>query len=167
MADITGPISTLAGALYGVPDGAKCDNHPKRKATHRLQGETDSFGCEMHDLCEQCYQRYRKEDREADRSGVCDWCKEAATDLRDRRDYDEGLYGPVYRVCGGCVRRQNEELEEENGFDDYDDPGDWDDEDTDQYPPPARIAGARPKPSVTCKSCGKPWAPKHQCRART
>lgn len=46
------------------------------------------------------------------RCGKCDWCKEEATDLRPRRDYDEGLYGPVYEVCGECVRKDNEEIGE-------------------------------------------------------
>jgi hypothetical protein len=97
-----------------------CDEHPDRLSYRRVQGETDSFGSEMHDMCQECYENYRKE-MEAHRAeaatGVCDWCKAHATDLRDRRDYDEGMCGPVYRVCGPCVRRDNEAAQAE--LDDY------------------------------------------------
>ena len=52
MADVTGRISTLPGSGHKVPDGTMCDNHPDRLATHRVQGETDSFGSEMNDMCD-------------------------------------------------------------------------------------------------------------------
>lgn len=39
MADVTGPISTLPGASHAVPDGTKCDRHPRRKAVARIQGD--------------------------------------------------------------------------------------------------------------------------------
>lgn len=42
------------------------------------------------------------------------------------RDYDEGLHGPVYRVCGVCQKRQEAEARAE--LDSYDD-GYFDDED--------------------------------------
>ena len=114
MADVTGPISSLPGSRHSLPDGAVCDVHPDRPAVARIQGETDSFGCEMNDCCQECVDEIRTYSRSAEaRSGRCDWCKEQATDLRDRRDYDEGMSGPVYRVCGACVKQQNERLEEE------------------------------------------------------
>src|SRR6266436_3451900 len=117
MSDVTGPISTLPGTVREPPYGSRCDNHPKRTATHRIQGETDSMGCEMHDLCDECTAEMREHHAEA-RVGQCDWCKTEATDLRNRRDYEEGMTGPIYRVCGACVRRQNDELREE--ADEYD-----------------------------------------------
>lgn len=134
MADITGPISTLSGALHAVPKGQKCDEHPDRDAVARIQGETDSFGSEMHDWCQECLDEYRayKNSPAATehRKGICEWCKGPADDLRDRRDYDEGLCGRVYRVCGACVKRQNEELAAEAADDDgYDDWDDFDDSD--------------------------------------
>jgi hypothetical protein len=63
------------------------------------------------------------------RKGRCDWCAKDATDLRDARDYEEGMSGRVYRVCGGCIKAQNDEIERDlaeydNGWDDYDDYGD-------------------------------------------
>jgi hypothetical protein len=117
MADVTGPISTLPGASHAVPDGAKCDRHPRRKAVARIQGETDSFGCELNDMCQECldeHRSYLKSPEAAEyRKGVCEWCKNPADDLRDRRDFEEGMTGRVYRVCGGCVKKENERLEEE------------------------------------------------------
>lgn len=122
MADVTGPISTLPGAEQNSPEGMMCDDHPDRKAYRRVQGETDSMGCEMHDMCEECYTTYKAEQKTADRSGVCDWCKTHQSDLRPRRDFEEGSSGPVYDVCGGCVRRENERLaqELEDSYDDWD-----------------------------------------------
>jgi len=127
MADVTGPISTLPGSRHAPPDGEMCDDHPDRIATHRVQGETDSFGSEMHDMCKECFDRHLEEEREyreEARRGMCDWCKKEATDLRDRRDFEEGMYGRVYRVCGACVKAENERLQEEleeSGY--YDDWG--------------------------------------------
>lgn len=131
MADVTGPISTLSGATHDVPDGMKCDEHPDRDAVVRIQGETDSFGCEMHDLCQECAdadRAWRKSPEAAEaRKGMCDWCKGEATDLRDRRDYEEGMCGRVYQVCGACVKRENDELKAESDY--YDDGRDYDDYD--------------------------------------
>lgn len=97
MADVTGPISTLPGATHALPKGATCDQHPDRPAVVRVQGETDSFGCEMIDMCEECRQADLEEQRNADTSGVCEWCKQHAPRLRHRRDYEEGHVGSRLR----------------------------------------------------------------------
>lgn len=113
MAKVTGPISTLPGANHPFPDGLKCDLHPNKLAVARSQGETDSLGCEMHDMCRECfreYQDYMKSPNRESLKGRCDWCGHDATDLRDARDYDEGLCGRVYRVCGACKKRQHDRL---------------------------------------------------------
>lgn len=135
MADVTGPISTLSGTMHAVPDGMKCDNHPDRPAVARVQGETDSFGCEMHDLCDECLKAEREWENSEEaaewRKGQCEWCKATVEDLRDSRDYDEGMHGRVYRVCGNCIKRRNDEAEAEleaNGYyGDYDDGDNYDD----------------------------------------
>ena len=107
-----------------------CDEHPDRPAVARIQGETDSFGCEMHDLCQECLdaeRAYRNSPEAAEwRKGTCEWCKNPADDLRDRRDYEEGNCGRVYRVCGACVKRDNEYWAAEAAADDdyYGDDGD-------------------------------------------
>lgn len=123
MADVTGPISTLPGALHALPKGATCDQHPDRPAVVRVQGETDSFGCEMIDMCEECRQADIEEQRNADTSGTCEWCKQHAPRLRHRRDYEEGMSGRVYEVCDDCIKRVNEQDEDYlRGLDS----GDWD-----------------------------------------
>lgn len=106
MADVTGPISTLPGAGHAIPAGTMCDEHPDRPAVARIQGETDSFGSELIDCCQQCRSEFRDAIRN-DRSGRCDWCKMDASDLLDTRDYEEGSCGPVYRVCGACRKRRD------------------------------------------------------------
>jgi hypothetical protein len=101
-----------------------CDVHPDRKAVVRIQGETDSFGCEMHDCCQECADEIRESEQTPEaRTGKCDWCKHQATDLRDRRDIDEGMCGPVYRVCGACEKKYDAELAAELAYydDDYGD----------------------------------------------
>lgn len=122
MADVTGPIRTLPGSAHGVPDGTMCDDHPERPATHRVQGETDSFGSEMHDLCDECWTDLRKEMDEPQEAFPCDYCKVPSADRRAIRDPDEGMYGPVYYVCPECRKRQRERLDEEarEFYDDYD-----------------------------------------------
>lgn len=128
MSDVTGPISSLPGSRHTPPDGTRCDEHPDRPAIARVQGETDSFGCEMNDLCEECLKAEREYARSPEAtSGRCDWCKKDATDLRARRDYEEGMCGPVYEVCGGCAARSDARIQADldaydNGRDD-----DWDD----------------------------------------
>lgn len=123
MAEVTGPCSTMPGAIHTLPEGTMCDDHPDRPAIKRVQGETDSFGSELHDMCAECYEQH-KVDMEAYRkeiaTGCCDWCKNGATDLRQMRDFEEGSAGPLYMVCGACRKRQADELAEEaNARDDF------------------------------------------------
>ena len=128
MADITGPTSTLSGARHDVPEGQKCDKHPRRKAVVRIQGETDSFGCELIDMCQECLDAERAWEKSPEaaewRKGKCEWCKKECVDLRDARDYEEGLNGRVYRICGPCTKRRNDEDRAELDY--YDDGRDWD-----------------------------------------
>ncbi len=125
MADVTGPISTLPGARHAPPEGTMCDDHPDRPAVTRLQGETDSFGSEMHDLCAECLAEHNEWKRTApDNIGTCDWCGAPDVKLRHRRDIDEGMYGRVYDVCAACVKRDNDRIREE--LDEYDDLHDGD-----------------------------------------
>lgn len=138
MADVTGPISTLPGTGHKVPPGTMCDYHPDVPAVRRVQGETDSFGCELNDYCQTCIDAQRtyaqsdegKAAMAAHRCGHCDWCKQYATDLGSKRDWEEGSAGPVYRVCGACVdketKRLAEELRDRDPGPDYDEPMDDD-----------------------------------------
>lgn len=112
MADVTGPISSLPGSSHDPPKDAKCDEHPDRPAVIRIQGETDSFGSEMHDLCDECLKADRdyraSPEAQEYRKGLCEWCRQDATDLRDARDYEEGMCGRIYRVCGACIKSVND-----------------------------------------------------------
>ena len=125
MADVTGPISTLSNSFHDLPDSQMCDLHQDRKAVARVQGETDSFGSEMNDMCQECLDEHRAYLRSPEaaehRKGICEWCKNPADDLRDRRDYEEGMSGRVYRVCGECVKKENQRLADEDEYYDNDD----------------------------------------------
>ena len=114
MSDVTGPISTLPGCGHVVPDGQMCDEHPDRPAIARIQGETDSFGCEMIDCCAECRDQLRQELREG-RGGTCDRCHTHAERLSDTRDDEEGPRGPVYRYCDACIRQRDRRLAAEYG----------------------------------------------------
>ena len=105
MADVTGPISTLPGSTHKPPTGMNCDSCGK-PAVIRIQGETDSFGSEMHDLCFQCGIEAEKR---SVLSGQCDWCKTEFDKLFPARNYDEGMCGPVYYVCLSCRKKQQDE----------------------------------------------------------
>lgn len=108
-----GPVSSLPGSRHNVSSSSMCDTHPDKFATIRIQGETDSMGAEFIDMCQECFDKYQKRDRSAESTGCCDWCNKAATDLRPRRDVEEGMCGPVYQVCRACVRRENERYADE------------------------------------------------------
>lgn len=112
MSDVTGPISTLPGSGHDVPDGMECDYHPGVAAVARVQGETDSMGCEMNDMCAECLADYRARLSEPD-PGECDWCKKEVADRGDARDYEEGMHGQVYLVCGPCIKRRDKRIAEE------------------------------------------------------
>lgn len=128
MGDVTGPISSLPGSLHAVPAGCKCDDHSDRDAVARIQGETDSFGCEMIDMCAECLAEHRSYEKELDRSGSCDWCGLHKPMLRETRDYDEGMCGRLYMVCAECRTRANEEAAAELNAMGWDDLGDWPDD---------------------------------------
>jgi hypothetical protein len=125
MADISrGPVSSMPGSVHHLPEGATCDEHPLRRALKRVQGETDSFGCEYVDMCEECFNAFRTyEAEERKRLKYCCWCKQEKMGVRPHRDMDEGMSGPLYDVCGDCITAENmraaEELEESGYFDRY------------------------------------------------
>ena len=112
MSDVSGPISTLPGSVHTAH--GMCDEHPERSATIRIQGETDSFGAEFYDLCDECANALRAEIKgEREKPRRCDWCKTVATDTHPHRDFEEGSCGRVYDVCGACRLRELDSLAEE------------------------------------------------------
>lgn len=109
MADVTGRISSLPGSHHSVPSGSTCDEHPDILAVARVQGETDSMGSEMHDLCQACYDEHLAEKKRLDGGafeGSCDRCKSGKqVPLFPWRDSEEGSCGPVYYYCRPCKDR--------------------------------------------------------------
>lgn len=103
----------MPGSVHKLPDKTVCDTHPDRLAVIRLQGETDSFGAELNDMCQECLDEHKKYLSEEDTSGKCDWCK---TDVQKRvttRDYEEGLAGRLYYVCVPCINKYDESIRRE------------------------------------------------------
>lgn len=138
----SGSVSSMPGSSHALPNGAMCDVHPTVRAVARIQGETDSFGCEYHLMCQACLDENRKATREAyEAESFCDWCKTLKTHCAPRRDFEEGMGGPVYNVCRDCVNKENDRINEELEYqdehygpldDDFDD--DFDDDDFDDEP---------------------------------
>lgn len=117
-----GPVSTLPGQGKPLEDGSMCDEHD-RPAVKKIQGETDSFGCEFFYMCQECYDAYQNE---GDPVYDCDHCHKERQ-CTPIRDIDEGMSGPVYYVCSECRSKHNKRLQEE--CDRYAD----DDDDDDEY----------------------------------
>lgn len=123
-----GPVATMPGNSLSLPEGTMCDDHPDRLAVKRIQGETDSMGCEAADMCQECLDKYReavKAHAAEAATGRCDWCGQHKTTLAKRRDYDEGFSGRLYDVCLECRLRDNEAARAELAEYDYSD-CDWD-----------------------------------------
>ncbi|KXV79704.1 hypothetical protein AD953_01320 [Acetobacter malorum] len=115
----------LPGSLHSVPQDTKCGMHHNRDAVANIQGETDSFGAEYILMCQECYDEYKEEAKKPHIS-TCDWCKAKHVTVRPRRDYDEGMSGPVYYVCQNCIDKDNARIADELADDDLSyDCGDW------------------------------------------
>lgn len=103
MADVIGRNSYVPGQQLKVPDGTMCDEHADRPATHRIVGESDSFGSELVDFCEECYQKYQKAKSSALlEEKYCEICKNMKKFVKPRRDPEEGSSGRVYEMCSLC-----------------------------------------------------------------
>ena len=109
MADIIGPNSYLPGQVLKVPKGMMCDNHPEKPAVLRVVGETDSFGSELCDLCEECKQaHYKYIEEQKDLEKFCEICHGMKKDVKPRRDPEEGSCGRLYDMCPDCYRRMTD-----------------------------------------------------------
>jgi len=103
----------MPGGLVKFNKGSYC-NHCSMEdnpilAVVTIVGETDSFGCELLDLCQKCYTAVLEYEPEPEK---CDWCGKTAT-LSPLRDYTEGLNGPVYQVCRACHKKQDLNIRED------------------------------------------------------
>lgn len=136
----SGPVSSMPGSSHAFPEGSVCDDHADRPAVARIQGETDSFGCEYVLMCAECrdaFWAFRDQERQVEK--YCDWCRTMQKSVVPHRDMDEGSAGPLYNVCSKCIAKETEEayaeLEslESQGFDDPDPDRDFDDSDVDDF----------------------------------
>jgi len=134
----SGPVSTMRGHTSMAPVGMMCCSHEDRPAIKRVQGETDSFGAEYFGACQECLDELAKDD--GTYTGTCDWCEAESDKLRETRDYEEGMSGPVYDVCPGCRQKQNDaaaaELAEYDNRDEDDYGTDGDEPDEPEHPVP-------------------------------
>ena len=105
MAAVIGPNNYTPGQILKAVPGVMCDDHPEVVSVCRMVGETDSFGSEISDLCQTCFDTHLKQ--QANRSerpqewSHCEDCKNASNDVRQRRSYDESVLR--YR-CNACQK---------------------------------------------------------------
>ena len=119
MADVTGPNRYLPGHKSIPPEGMMCDGYNcecSNPAVVRVQGETDSWGSEISDYCQKCYDLMHV-DEEAPTPVKCEWCGTKAL-CHPTRDYEEGMCGRVYDVCVPCRKKQNDVAINELSHDD-------------------------------------------------
>lgn len=99
-----GPVSSMPGSRHSMPEGSMCDEHPTVPAVARVQGETDSFGCEYYFACQQCLDADRAyAEAERQKEKYCEWHRGMGLDVRPTRDYEEGssLPPPPTPAMGG------------------------------------------------------------------
>lgn len=104
MADVIGPNTYLPGQLLKVPEGMMCDDHENRPASYRVVGETDSFGSELIDWCDECYKKYLLSKENPEYNISCDHCQAVDCKTTATRDPDEGSCGPIYYLCDNCLK---------------------------------------------------------------
>ena len=103
----SGPVRTLPGSRH--PSTGTCDAHQERPAVTRIQGETDSMGCEYIHVCQECLDTILSNQIET-KIGCCEWCKNTV-ELSTTRDYEEGPSGRLYWVCTPCANTMYEYLD--------------------------------------------------------
>lgn len=105
MSAIFGPNSYLPGQKLPCPINQECDNHPGIKAVIRIVGECDSYGSELIDYCQECFDVY--ENNESSDS-ICDLCMQESVSLMPFKDQDEGTAGYIYNACPSCITANKE-----------------------------------------------------------
>lgn len=100
-----GPVFTLPGDVRELQDkeNQPCERCSAKPATHRLQGETDSFGCEYSYFCTDCLAKAKAQI--AVEPMTCEQCQTVSTEVMALRDPEEGLTGPVIHLCPTCNNR--------------------------------------------------------------
>jgi hypothetical protein len=107
-------MSNLPGSRMKYIGSETCEEcNTETRASWRLTGECDSFGCEYVFLCNDHMTKHDEAAKVANTSGTCDWCKTHQPDLSPHRDFEEGSNGPVYDICLACIQKESAALEEE------------------------------------------------------
>ena len=106
MAGVIGPNSYLPGQQLKVTNGMTCDKHTDRISVMRIVGETDSFGSEIIDMCDECKDNYLKHIAEQqDQEKRCEICLRMKKDVKPHRDPEEDSCGRLYDMCPECYRK--------------------------------------------------------------
>lgn len=95
-----GPVRTLPGSLHPFPEGTVCDVHQDCLAYVRIQGYTDSFGCEYHCLCSDCFSQLLDEVQQ--NADSCDSCGKVMPLYPERNPDESGAGRRVYWHCSNC-----------------------------------------------------------------
>lgn len=113
-----GPVSTMPGSASQIEFDEVCECGAP--AQYKVQGETDSFGCEYLFLCKGCLAVMRAEAMKP-REFCCDLCHERKTERPiNYRDYEEGASGRLYvicRACKNCCDAYDREMAEQQDYD--------------------------------------------------
>jgi len=88
------------------------------------------MGAEHYFQCEACRHKEREWRQANPTMGDCNWCKTSDVRIFPRRDFEEGMNGPVYDVCQACITKEAERIREEQDDDDDshllpEDPPEW------------------------------------------
>ena len=123
MAAVIGPNHYVTGQVLRTPYGQACDAHPEKLAEVRVVGETDSFGSELIDMCQECFQDYLRDKRDAQDELIrCQLCGSLTDTCQTWRDHEEGLTGRQYQACQTCRHERERAFAE--ALADVDDPED-------------------------------------------
>lgn len=143
-------MPSLPGQYVSLNDdewGLMCYTHHDRPATRRICVESDSFGSEYYNMCDECNEEHIANkaaiDADPERWETCK-CGNREPRMIQYRDMDEGMHGPVYEHCSKCHEKWNQRIAEEEEYYRQDD--DWYDDEP-YYDPrdddiPERDAGS-------------------------
>ena len=99
----------VPGKFTAIVKGAsgKCDKHPGLQSIIGMIGEADSYGAEVSELCQSCYDNAvikKAEESVANKERVayCEIHKGNGKDVKPFRDPDEGQSGRLYDACYSC-----------------------------------------------------------------
>ena len=116
MASLPGSRSTPRDDEWGL----NCLNHPDVLAVVRICTESDSFGSEYENYCQECMDQPMPEDEEVEEE-CCPECGLMNGPIYPYRDPDEGSHGRVYYQCKVCQTTRADILREEMDMEDDDD----------------------------------------------